>query len=90
MSPLVESQTYNARKVNELLNAEAKRLGLDAGDIWDQYLGNFPSCTPGSRTSTSMLAVQVCYFIKNGRWNDGHFRGENVGSRRSLSNGTLR
>lgn len=49
---LKDPETYNAWKVNELVKQEAKRLGLGAGNIWEQY----PSCIP----RTQDLDLNTC------------------------------
>lgn len=42
---LKDPETNNAWKVNQLLKNTADHLGLDTGDIWDQY----PDCVPRSQ-----------------------------------------
>lgn len=37
-----DPEAFNAWSVNELVPIEAKRLGIDAGNIWEQY----PDCVP--------------------------------------------
>ena len=47
-----DPETFNAWAVNELLENEANRLGLDPGNIWETY----PDCIP----QTKDLDIRTC------------------------------